>query len=664
MASESSFSVAELTRGPSREFKCESTAIGAMSLLTRQSPDDGCSCRPTFVEPSGTGLDTHTELRIDADDCDGEGDLTSEPGCRATVIESLMQRDVDAVRVRIAGYERYYTDDATALLHAAGRFAALADHHDTRIAATARTDPLAAAHTATGRAGPVGRLAAETGLSVGSKRADSYETALRSHDGPTLAQSRIDQRLPANARLRDTVTLSTGGTVRRYDLEPDSEGDVRYHLTPAAASLDASAFARLDGAAERLAESGATGNFAAARAVRQVTTPDDPVEMLTTILRKHTRGNGVLSDLFADERVSDVYITAPATETAVRVVVDGETMPTNIRLTPEGIGTLASRVRRESGRAFSRATPRVDATLEIGSGAAAAESNRVRVAGVTRPLSTGPAFAVRRHDSDPWTLPRLIAADSIPPRAAALLSLAVECGSTGLVAGARGAGKTTTLGALLWALPRRTRTVLIEDTPELPVAALQSAGRDVQSLHVARGDDNTGETTPEAALRTALRLGEGALVVGEVRGEEAGTLYEAMRVGAASGTVLGTVHGDGAETVRTRMTEDLDVSESAFAATEFVLTVANTARGRRAVALQEVEATDDGTTLQALFELDNGTLQPTGRIDHGESSLLAGLAGPDQQYTDVLTELTTRTEHFRSLAADGVVRPAAIRAER
>lgn len=635
-----------------------------MSLLPQRSADDGCDCRPTFVEPRGTGLDNHIELRLDADNCADEGDLANEPGCRATAVESLIDRDADAVRVRTTGYERYYTDDAAALLHAAGRFAALAEHHDAGIAATARTDPLAAAHAATGRAGPIGRLAAETGLIAGGERANGYETALRSHDGPTLAQSRIDRRLPADAQLRDTVTLSTGGAVRRYDLGTDAESDVRYHLTPASASLDADAFACLDMAAEWLAESECVGNLAAARAVRQVTTPDDPIETLTTTLRKHTRGNGVLVDLFADERVSDAYITAPAAETPVRVVVDGETMPTNIRLTPEGVSTLASRVRRESGRAFSRATPRVDATLEIGGGAAAVESERVRIAGVTRPLSPGPAFAIRRHDADPWTLPRLVATDSLLPRAAALLSLAVERGTTGLVAGARGAGKTTTLGALLWALPRRTRTVLIEDTPELPVTALQSAGRDVQSIHVARGDDSTGETTPESALRTALRLGEGALVVGEVRGEEAGTLYEAMRVGAASGTVLGTVHGDSAEAVRTRMTEDLCVSESAFAATEFVLTVADTGRGRRAVAVEEVEAVDDGTELHSLFALDGGTLEPTGRIDRGESSLLAGLARPDEQYTDVLAELTTRTKHLRSLAADGVVRPSAIQAER
>ncbi len=643
-----------------------------MSLLPWRAADDGCGCQPSFVEPGGTGIENRTELRIEAGACPGNGDLAAEPACRATAIDALADRDADAVRVQSAGYERWYADDAVGLLQAAGRFAALVAHHDAAIAATARTDPLAAAREATGRAGPVGRLAAETGLAEGAERADrsgqgtehpgDYDDALRSYDGPTFARTKVDHRTPTDARLRDTVELPTGGSVRRYSLNPAAEADARYHLIPAAASFDEGAFELLDDAAAWLAEHGGSGDLAPARAVRAVADTDDPVAELSATLRKHTHGSGVLADLFADDRVTDAYVTAPAPATPIRVTVDGETMPTNVRLTPEGAATLASRLRRASGREFSRAAPQVDATLPVGP---PDDREQVRVAGVTRPLSPGPAFAVRRQDSEPWTLPRLVAADSLTPRAAALLSLAVERGGTGLVAGARGAGKTTTLGALLWALPRRTRTVLIEDTPELPSAALRAAGRDVQSLRVARGDDDTGETSPASALRTALRLGEGALVVGEVRGEEASTLYEAMRVGAASGTVLGTVHGDGAAAVRTRMTEDLGVSESAFAATGFVLTVADTERGRRAVAIEEVESVAGGTELHPLFKTgEDGDLESTGRLDRGESSLLADLSAPGEGYGEALGELNDRADRLRSLAADGVTRPAAIRAER
>lgn len=625
-----------------------------MSLLSPDGPTTPCDCQPAFVEPAGTGVDDRVELRIDADDCAENGALAAEPACRRTAIDALAERDADAVRVRSGGFERYYTDDATALLVSAGRFAALVEHHDPALTETVRTDPLAAAREATGRSGAVGRLVAETGLAEGAARADSYESALRSHVGPTLAQARLESRPPESAELLDCETLSTGGTARRYTIDGKA-GRTQYHLEPLEATFDADAYRLLADAASSLATEGGASELAPDRAVRRVADSDDAVEDVSAVLRKHTRGNGVVDDLFADERVTDAFVTAPAATNPVRVVVDGEAMPTNVRLTPEGVGTLASQVRRRSGRAFSRATPTVDATLTT------AEDEELRVAGVTRPLSPGTGFAFRRHGREAWTLPRLVAAESLSPRAAALLALAVERGAAGLVAGARGAGKTTALGALLWTLPASTRTVVIEDTPELPVDSLQDAGRDVQHLRVARAG-GTAETTPGEALRTALRLGEGSLVVGEVRGEEAATLYEAMRVGAASDAVLGTVHGEGAEAVRGRMAE-LGVSDAAFGATGFVLTVARTDSGRRAVSLEEVRTTGEGTQSRALFELVDGALTATGLLDRGESELLESLTAPGERYGDALATVEQRARTLDALAEDGVVAPEAIRAE-
>jgi type IV secretory pathway ATPase VirB11/archaellum biosynthesis ATPase len=611
------------------------------------------------VEPAGTGVDDRVELRIDADDCPDDGALTAAPACRRTAICALAERDADAVRVRSAGVERYYTDDATALLLAAGRFAALVDHHDSRLATTARTDPLAAAREATGRSGVVSRLAAETGLAEGAARMGNDENALRVHTGPTIAQCRLEPQPPADARLLDSHELPTGGTARQYVVDDGTETKTetpQYHLEPVEASFSSEEYQLLAAAAASLAEEGATGELAPDRAVRRVASSGDAVEAVAAVLRKHTRGNGVLDDLFADERVTDAFVTAPADENPLRVTVDGEPVPTNVRLTPEGVGTLASRIRRRSGRAFSRATPTVDATLET------SEGEQLRVAGVTRPLSPGTAFAFRRHGDEAWTLPRLVIANSLTARVAALLSLAVQRGAAGLVAGARGAGKTTLLGALLWALPSSTRTVVIEDTPELPVQSLQNGGRDVQHLHVGR-EEGTAETTPAEALRTALRLGEGSLVVGEVRGEEAPALYEAMRVGAASDAVLGTVHGKGAEAVRGRMAE-LGVSNAAFGATDFVLTTARTGSGRQAVAVEEVRETAGGTEIRPLFGLDNGELTATGLLDRGESKLLDGLSTPQESYGDTLAVVDKRATWFRDVAADGVVAPDAIQAER
>lgn len=571
---------------------------------------------------------------MDADDCPGGGELAAEPTCRETVVEALRDRDAVVVVTRAAGIDRRYEDDSAALLVAAGRFAERIAVHDERLAERTLTEPLAAARAASGRAGIVARVAAESGLAAATTSFDGYDDALRPRVAPTVAREQITARPPSDARLVDRYDLDTGAVVRRYE-RPDD--DLRtYHLTPVELTFDGESTAALAAAASRLAMGTFDGRRAAVRAVRSVagdaaSGSDLPVEAVTDALEKHTRGLGTLDDLFADPAVSDAYVSAPAAASPVRVEADGETMRTNVRLTEQSAAALASRLRRESGRPFSRAVPSLDATLD-------ASDRELRVAAVTDPLSDGHGFAFRAHDADRFDLPELVANGTLRPAAAALLSLAVERGAAVLVAGGRGAGKTTLLGALLSELPVETRTVAIEDTPELPVDRLRSSGRDVQRLAVDRDGETVG---PAEALRTALRLGEGALVVGEVRGEEAGALYEAMRVGSG-GATLGTVHGDGPEAVRERVVTDLGVPASSFADTDLVVTLERGADGdRRVAAVDEVVGRAEAS-FASLFEQTASGLDPTGRIDRGNSELLAALARPAETYADVREALSDR----------------------
>jgi len=203
------------------------------------------------------------------------------------------------------------------------------------------------------------------------------------------------------------------------------------------------------------------------------------------------------------------------------------------------------------------------------------------------------------------------------------------------------------LGALLWELPPAVRTVVIEDTPELPVGTLQATGRDVQAL---RASAESEELSPTAALRTALRLGDGALVVGEVRGEEAGVLYEAMRVGAHSEAVLGTIHGDGGEAVYERVVSDLGVPPSSFGVTDLVVTLECTATGQRRV--KRIEEVLDGEPpgFATLFERTEEGLVATGRIDRGNSAVATGLATPEESFTDVRRRLESRANLLTALA--------------
>jgi flagellar protein FlaI len=615
--------------------------------------DDGCGCEPTVRSPCGSDPDRRGTLVVSADDCPAGGDLVASPDCRATVIGALSDGGVDAIHVRAGGRERVYDDGAVGLLVAAGRFAARVAVHDERLAERARRDPLGAARVGTGRAGSVSTLAASTGLAAGAERVDGYEAALRSRTGPTVAAARLDPTPPRGARLVDRRELETGATVRRYRTEAGGY----YLLDPPGSRLSAAELASLADAHDRLTDAAASDGSegdgpAVTRAVRAVAPVPTGVSvgLIERVLRRHTRGHGVLEDPFADPRVSEVSVTAPVTDNPVRVAVDGERIPTNVHLTRRGAAALASRFRRDSGRAFSRAAPTLDATTRTRNG-------RVRVAGIADPASDGYAFVFRTGGRDAWTLPALVANGTLPAEAAALCSVGVERAGAGLIAGPRGAGKTTLLSALLWELPPSTRTVVVEDTPELPASRLQDAGRDVQPVRVETDDGPA--LSPTEALRTALRLGDGALVVGEVRGEEAATLYEAMRVGAASSAVLGTIHGDGADAVFERVVTDLGVPASSFAATDFLVTLSPGER-RTVASIEEVRDTEAGVAFETLFEPAADGTVPTGVVERGNSRLVASLARPGESYADVLDVLDERATLLDGLAETERTDPAAV----
>ena len=606
----------------------------------RSEPSDDCACRVRDDGTSAAPSTTRTDgaLVVDATGCPGEGRLADAPACRRTVVRALRDCDADSVVTRAGGRERAYLDDDAAFLSAAGRFVDRVRVHDERLADRALTDPVGAADEADGRAGPVSRIAAETGLSLCARRLGSVES-LASYVGPTVGHVRVARNPPPDGRLRDTEELSTGATVRLYDRE---DGLAVYHLEPPAATLQDDEMELVGRARELVADGTVTGTRAAWRAVRAVADEDAPVDLLGRVLHRHTAGYGVFTDCFDDPRVTDVFATAPVPANPLRARVDGELATTNLRVGRRSVDALASQFRRESGRAFSRASPTLDATTTVG-------DRRVRVAATTAPVSDGPAFALRAHDRGVWTLPQLVDNRTVPPDAAALLSLSVDRAAATLVAGPRGAGKTTLLGALLWELDPGVRTLVIEDTPELPVEALQADGRDVQSLVTERGD---GPGLPaDETLRTALRLGESAIAVGEVRGEEAQVLYEAMRVGAGGSAVLGTIHGDGGDDVRERVVADLGVPESSFATTDVVVTTGSHEvdgqRRRRVTAIEEIVTGADGPAFEALYYLEDGALGSTGRLERGNSDLLATLAESDESYAAVRDDLDRRATAFR-----------------
>ncbi|MEK6957653.1 MAG: ATPase, T2SS/T4P/T4SS family [archaeon] len=140
--------------------------------------------------------------------------------------------------------------------------------------------------------------------------------------------------------------------------------------------------------------------------------------------------------------------------------------------------------------------------------------------------------------------------------------------------------------------------IIAHNTLELPGNYLKSIGFNIQRLKTRSpigARENDSEIAPEEALRTALRLGDSALIVGEVRSKEAKVLYEAMRVGAAGNIVMGTIHGDSAYSVWDRVVNDLEVPNTSFKATDIVVVArpirfkGSLERHRRIVQVTEVK---------------------------------------------------------------------------
>jgi flagellar protein FlaI len=143
---------------------------------------------------------------------------------------------------------------------------------------------------------------------------------------------------------------------------------------------------------------------------------------------------------------------------------------------------------------------------------------------------------------------------------------------------------------------------------------MQQLGYKVQSMMVQSSLGGRGEKTAEDALKVTLRLGESAIVMGEVRGQEARILYEAMRTGTAGSSVLGTFHADTPKAVFDRVTSDMGIPQTSFQATDIVIIAGlkqpgGTARQVRRVTQISELLKNEGTngTFRDLFVYDDKT---------------------------------------------------------
>jgi len=232
-----------------------------------------------------------------------------------------------------------------------------------------------------------------------------------------------------------------------------------------------------------------------------------------------------------------------------------ESIPTNIRFeTDKELNNFARKVSYMCGKHVSLANPIVDAALPDGS--------RINLTLGHEITKRGSTFTIRRFRADPITIVDLIKFQTMSADIAAYLWYVAEKNSTMLVAGGTASGKTTALNALASFIRPGQKIVTIEDTQELnlphenwiPAVSRQNFT-----------DGQIGEINQFDLLRAALRQRPDIIIVGETRGREAYTLFQAMATGHGG---FSSIHADSVDATLTRLASSpMDIPKTLIANT-------------------------------------------------------------------------------------------------
>ena len=198
--------------------------------------------------------------------------------------------------------------------------------------------------------------------------------------------------------------------------------------------------------------------------------------------------------------------------------------------TVEKLEDLVQQIVARCNRIVNESVPIADARLEGGA--------RVNI--VLPPVAlNGPVITIRRFPNCPITMDQLIAWGTVSREAVGLLQKLVRSGYNIFISGGTGSGKTTFLNALSDDIPKGERIITIEDNAELQIQGVENLVR----LEARRGNtQGEHEITIRDLIRASLRMRPSRIIVGEVRGEEALDMLQALNTGHDGS--LSTGHGN------------------------------------------------------------------------------------------------------------------------
>lgn len=260
---------------------------------------------------------------------------------------------------------------------------------------------------------------------------------------------------------------------------------------------------------------------------------------------------------------------------------DYESIPSNAYFpTEEALDSFIIRLAYRTGRMISIARPMLDATLPDGS--------RIQMTLGTEVTRHGSTFTIRKFKADPLTVIDLIGFGTLSSEMAAIFWYIIENKQNVFVCGPTATGKTTTVNCLSSFILPDDKIVTIEDTPEIQLYHknwIRSVARPATG--------STGEISQFDLLRAAMRQRPDYVIVGEVRGAEAYTLFQAMATGHGG---ISTLHAESIEGAIHRLeTKPMDIPRNLIANLNIIVILARQGKVRRAVTSTEIVGIDPRT---------------------------------------------------------------------
>jgi pilus assembly protein CpaF len=320
-------------------------------------------------------------------------------------------------------------------------------------------------------------------------------------------------------------------------------------------------------------------------------------------------GLGPLEPLLKDPTISDILVNR---YNKVYVERAGKLEPTGLSFKDDAhLMQIIDRIVSRIGRRVDESSPMVDARLADGS----------RVNAIIPPLAIdGPCLSIRRFGRDPVTARNMLENKTLTEPMLELLSAMVKGRLNFLISGGTGAGKTTLLNVLSGYIPNSDRIVTIEDAAELQM----------KQEHVVRLETRPPNIEGKGAVRqrqlviNSLRMRPDRIVVGEVRGEEAFDMLQAMNTGHEGS--LTTVHANTPRDALARIENmcsmaNLNIPERAMrhqiaAAIHAVVQVSRLSDGtRKVITIAEVTGMEgEVICMQDIFVFDRQGIDETGKV--------------------------------------------------